>query len=208
MTQRGKFISIEGTEGVGKSTGLATIAEEVVKSGRKVVITREPGGTPTGERIRALLLDKTEQQMTPLTELLLMFAARSQHVETVIEPALARGDWVVCDRFTDSSYAYQGGGRLLGESVVAKLEALVLGDLRPDLTIILDIDVGEGLQRAATVSTADRFEAEELEFFERVRTAFVTRAASDDRFKLVDASRSLGEVKQEIAELVKEITGQ
>ena len=200
----GKFITLEGVEGVGKSTNLELISGFVKSGGYDVLVTREPGGTTLGERVREILLDKDEHGMTPMAELLLMFAARAQHVEEVIKPALARGTWVVSDRFTDSSYAYQGGGRQLGSEVVAALEHQVLGGFRPDLVIILDLDVQAGLERASKVSEADRFEAEEREFFERVRAAFVSRS-SEPGYHLVDAARPLIDVQADITTIIKEL---
>ena len=200
----GKFITLEGVEGVGKSTNLALISELVKSGGYDVLVTREPGGTTLGERVREILLDKDEHGMTPMAELLLMFAARAQHVEEVIKPALARGIWVVSDRFTDSSYAYQGGGRQLGSDAVAALERQVLGGFRPDLVIILDLDVQAGLERASKVSEADRFESEEREFFERVRAAFVSRS-SEPGYHLVDAARPLIDVQADIATIIREL---
>lgn len=199
---RGRFITIEGVEGVGKSTNLALIDKLIQERGYDVIVTREPGGTPTGERVREILLDKEEQQMTAMTELLLMFAARRQHVDQVIEPALARGAWVISDRFTDSSYAYQGGGRELGADTVAGLERFVLGDFNPDLTIVLDLDVETGLKRATTTTEADRFESEQKEFFERVRQAFLTRAAGD-RYRVVDTAQSIDAVQAEISQIIE-----
>jgi dTMP kinase len=200
----GKFITLEGVEGVGKSTNLALISEFVKSGGYDVLVTREPGGTTLGERVREILLDKDEHGMTPMAELLLMFAARAQHVEEVIKPALARGIWVVSDRFTDSSYAYQGGGRQLGSDAVAALERQVLGGFRPDLVVILDLDVQAGLERASKVSEADRFESEEREFFERVRAAFVSRS-SEPGYHLVDAARPLIDVQADIATIIREL---
>jgi dTMP kinase len=194
----GKFITLEGVEGVGKSTNLELISGFVKSGGYDVLVTREPGGTTLGERVREILLDKDEHGMTPMAELLLMFAARAQHVEEVIKPALARGTWVVSDRFTDSSYAYQGGGRQLGSDAVAALEHQVLGGFRPDL------DVQAGLERASKVSEADRFESEERAFFERVRAAFVSRS-SEPGYHLVDAARPLIEVQVDITTIIKEL---
>ena len=199
---QGKFITIEGVEGVGKSTNLQLIAELVKSAGHDVLVTREPGGSALGERIREILLDKEEHGMSPMSELLLMFAARAQHVEEVIKPALAMGTWVISDRFTDSSYAYQGGGRRLGHQVVAELELLVLQDFRPDLVIVLDLDVQAGLNRARKVSDADRFESEEGEFFERVRTVFLRRATQEG-YHLVDAGQPIGVVQADITQIMK-----
>jgi len=201
---KGKFITLEGVEGVGKSTNLEVISEFVKLGGNDVLITREPGGTTLGERIREILLDKNEKRMAPMAELLLMFAARAQHVEEVIKPALARGTWVVSDRFTDSSYAYQGGGRQLGSGAVADLERQVLGGFRPDLVIILDLDVQAGLERASKVSETDRFESEEREFFERVRASFVRRSG-EPGYHLVDAARPLINVQADITTIIKEL---
>ena len=169
------------------------------------MLTREPGGTQLAERVRDILLDKTEHGMTPMAELLLMFASRTQHVEELIRPALAQGKWVVCDRFTDSSYAYQGGGRDMGDEPVSALEQLILGDFRPDLTLILDLDVATGLGRATATTKADRFESEAQEFFEKVRAAFHRRAATSERYQLIDASGTLEEVQAEIRALMNEV---
>lgn len=201
---RGKFITLEGVEGVGKSTNLELISGLVNSGGHNVIVTREPGGTTLGERVRNILLDKEQHGMTPMAELLLMFAARAQHVEEVIKPSLARGTWVVSDRFTDSSYAYQGGGRQLGSEAVAKLEHQVLKGFRPDVVIILDLDVQAGLQRASKVSEADRFESEEQAFFERVRAAFISRSG-EPGYHLVDAARSLNDVQADITLIIKEL---
>jgi dTMP kinase len=199
---KGKFITLEGVEGVGKSTNLEVISEFVKSGGYDVLVTREPGGTTLGERVREILLDKNEYRMMPMAELLLMFAARAQHVEEVIKPALALGTWVLSDRFTDSSYAYQGGGRQMGSAAVAELEHQVLGNFRPDLVIILDLDVRAGLERASKVSEADRFESEEGAFFERVRASFVRRS-SEPGYHLVDAARPLIDVQAEIISIIK-----
>ena len=199
---KGKFITLEGVEGVGKSTNLKVISEFVKSGGYDVLVTREPGGTTLGERVREILLDKNEYRMMPMAELLLMFAARAQHVEEVIKPALALGTWVLSDRFTDSSYAYQGGGRQMGSAAVAELEHQVLGNFRPDLVIILDLDVRAGLERASKVSEADRFESEERAFFERVRASFVLRS-SEPGYHLVDAARPLIDVRAEIISIIK-----
>ena len=198
---RGKFITIEGIEGVGKSTNLALTESLINDLGQGVLVTREPGGTMTGERIRSILLDKDEQNMTAMTELLLMVAARRQHVDQVIEPALAAGTWVISDRFSDSSYAYQGGGRQLGMETVSALEDFVLGDFRPDLTIVLDLDVSTGLTRATSNASPDRFESEQREFFERVRKVFLDRA-SGDRYRVVDTSQSIEAVQSEISRII------
>ena len=198
----GRFITVEGVEGAGKSTNLKFIAGLISKAGKKVLITREPGGTMLGERIRDLLLDKSEDGVAPMTELLLMFAARAQHVKEVIRPALDRGEWVVCDRFTDSSYAYQGGGRELGAEPVRKMEQIVLGDFRPDLTILFDIDVAAGLERATRGTQADRFESEQRAFFERARKAFQDRAEANRPCHVIDASKPIDQVQAEITKIL------
>lgn len=197
--QRGKFLTIEGTEGVGKSTNLAFVRDWLVARGLEVVVTREPGGTPLAEEVRGLLLSKRDESVDETAELLLVFAARAQHLAQVIQPALARGAWVLSDRFTDATYAYQGGGRGLSKSVIEQLEQLVQGDLRPDLTLILDIDVELGLNRARQRGELDRFESETIGFFERVRAAYRQRAqVAPERYALVDAGKTLPEVQAEI----------
>ncbi len=205
MTQ-GRFITIEGVEGVGKSTNIALVKSLLEARGYEVLLTREPGGTPTGERIREILLDKDEQAMTAMTELLLVFAARSQHVSQVIMPALAAGQWVISDRFTDSSYAYQGGGRELGIEIVAALEAQVLADFRPDLTIVLDVDIATGLERATREAEADRFESEQASFFQRVRETFLTLAEAD-RYRVIDAGQPIEQVQVDLTEVIVEFIG-
>lgn len=203
----GKFITIEGGEGVGKSTQIQRLRDWLAQRGVDVVLTREPGGTPRAERIRALLLEQSEEPMPPVCELLLMFAARATHVENVIKPALARGAWVICDRFVDATYAYQGGGRGFDRSLIAALERAVLGDLRPDLTLLLDapIDVSEARarERNRAAGTADRFELEQRAFFERVRAAYLERArAEPERIAVVDVAGSLEEVAAAIQALL------
>jgi dTMP kinase len=171
------FITLEGPEGAGKSTNREYLAERLRAAGIEVVLTREPGGTPLAERIREVLLAPVDEVMNPDTELLLVFAARAQHLAEVIRPALARGAVVLCDRFTDSTYAYQGGGRGLSLERIATLETFVQGDLRPDLTLIFDLPVEVGLARASARGRLDRFELEGRTFFDAVRSAFLTRAA-------------------------------
>jgi len=195
----GRFITVEGGEGAGKSTNLDFVQQVLERSGKRVVRTREPGGTLLGEEVRGLLLGHREEGMDSTTELLLMFAARAEHIHKVIRPALQCGDWVLCDRFTDASYAYQGGGRGLDIGPVRILESLVQGDLRPDMTLLLDLPVETGLSRAGQRSVPDRFEQEDLEFFQRVRGAYRDRAAAEPhRFRVVDASRTLPEVQEQI----------
>jgi dTMP kinase len=201
---KGYFISLEGGEGAGKSTQNKRIVNWLSERGHVVIETREPGGTVISEQIRQLLLDTRNAGLNPVAELLLMFAARSQLVQEVIRPALADGKVVVCDRFTDASYAYQGGGRQLGAETVASLEKLVLGDLRPDLTLLFDLPVQTGMQRVAGRGAADRFEAESVRFFERVRNAYLARAAADpSRFQVIDASGNEDQVWEQVRNILQ-----
>jgi len=203
---KAKFLSLEGVEGVGKTTNLKFIAEYLTQAGISVVTTREPGGTPIAEKIRGLLLDHDEEVLANESELLLMFAARAQHLQQVIKPALAAGHWVVCDRFTDASYAYQGGGRAFGVEDIAWLEGFVQKGLTPDKTILLDLQVELGLKRAASRSTPDRFESEQKVFFENVRAVYLQRAkAEPERFCVVDASHTVEQVQQHIATYLDEL---
>ncbi|MDQ7912624.1 dTMP kinase [Pseudomonas sp. 102515] len=203
MTANGLFITLEGPEGAGKSTNRDYLAELLSASGREVVLTREPGGTPLAERIREILLAPAAEPMAVDTELLLMFAARAQHLAQVIRPALARGALVLCDRFVDATYAYQGGGRGVPVERIATLESFVLGDLQPDLTLVFDLPVDIGLARAARRGALDRFEQEQRAFFEAVRQTYLDRArAVPARYRLIDASRSLAEVQAELRALV------
>ena len=196
---KGKFITVEGTEGVGKSTNMAFIEEWLKNAGKELVITREPGGTELGEKLRNLLLDAKETSMCDDTELLLMFAARAQHLQEVIIPALDAGKWVLCDRFTDATYAYQGGGRGIAMSRIGLLEQWVQGDLRPDMTLILDLPVDVGLERAGKRSEPDRFELEKHDFFNKVRDTYLSRANEHpERYKIIDASPAIPEVQQAI----------
>ncbi|WP_349617868.1 dTMP kinase [Azotobacter salinestris] len=199
----GLFITLEGPEGAGKSTNREYLAEGLRAAGREVVLTREPGGTPLAERIRELLLAPSSEAMAVDTELLLVFAARAQHLTAVIRPALARGAVVLCDRFTDASYAYQGGGRGVPEQRIAILESFVQGDLRPDLTLVFDLPIEMGLARAAARGRLDRFEQEGRAFFEAVRQAYLRRAASDPaRYRVVDAGRPLADVQRTLDDLL------
>jgi len=203
MTGNGLFITLEGPEGAGKSTNRDYLAELLGAAGREVVLTREPGGTPLAERIREILLTPAAESMAVDTELLLMFAARAQHLAQVIRPALARGALVLCDRFVDATYAYQGGGRGVPTARIATLEAFVLGDLQPDLTLVFDLPVEIGLARAARRGALDRFEQEQRAFFEAVRQTYLERAAAvPERYRLIDASRSLAEVQADLRALV------
>ena len=200
---RGKFISIEGVEGAGKSTNIEAIKQYLVGKEIDFVVTREPGGTVLAEKIRRLLLHVSDDAPAELTELLLIFAARAQHIEKVIQPALENGRSVVCDRFTDATYAYQGGGRGLKTSVIAELESMVQGELRPDLTIILDLDPEAGLVRAKERGELDRFETEKDEFFEKVRSAYLDIATSNpDRCFVINAGQSIEQVRADIINLL------
>ncbi len=201
--KRGQFITFEGTEGVGKSTQLANAAEVLRGRGLEVVVTREPGGTPMAESIRELLLSPREEPVHETTELLLMFAARAQHLHTRILPALEAGQWVLCDRFTDATFAYQGGGRGVSQDRIAQLEQLVQGEVRPDHVILLDAPVEVGMARARHRGELDRFEQEAVSFFERIRATYLARAeAAPDRYHRVDASQPLADVSRDVAQLV------
>lgn len=202
--KRGCFISVEGIEGAGKSTQLRFIQQFLERAGKMVKVTREPGGTPVGEQVRELLLTSRPEGMVAETELLLLFSARVEHVAQVICPALNAGQWVLCDRFTDASYAYQGGGRGIPLARVAALEEWVLGDLRPDFTLLLDVPVELGLQRAATRhKPSDRFEQERASFFEQVRSTYLFLAEKHpERYHVIDASVALVEVQQAIEQIM------
>lgn len=203
MTGNGLFITLEGPEGAGKSTNRDYLAELLGAAGREVVLTREPGGTPLAERIREILLTPAAEPMAVDTELLLMFAARAQHLAQVVRPALARGALVLCDRFVDATYAYQGGGRGVPTARIATLEAFVLGDLQPNLTLVFDLPVEIGLARAARRGALDRFEQEQRAFFDAVRQTYLERAkAVPERYRIIDASRSLAEVQADLRALV------
>jgi len=202
----GLFITLEGPEGAGKSTNREYLAERLRDAGIEVVLTREPGGTPLAERIREVLLAPVDEVMHADTELLLVFAARAQHLAEVIRPALARGAVVLCDRFTDSTYAYQGAGRGLSLERIAALEAFVQGDLRPDLTLVFDLPIEIGMARASARGRLDRFELEGRVFFEAVRAAFLQRAAADpQRYLLVDAAQPLAQVQQALDGLLPQL---
>ena len=196
---RGLFITLEGPEGAGKTTNRAYLAEQLQAQGFAVALTREPGGTVLAEQIRAILLAPHDEAMAVDTELLLMFAARAQHLSQVILPALAEGKIVICDRFTDATYAYQGGGRGLDCSRIALLEQFVQGDLRPDITLLFDLPVADGMARAVARGKLDRFEQEQQDFFEKVRQAYLQRASDDpERFRLVNAQQALPEVQKSL----------
>lgn len=199
----GLFITLEGPEGAGKSTNREYLAERLREQGVDVLLTREPGGTPLAERIRELLLDPSDEPMAADTELLLVFAARAQHLQQVIRPALAKGSVVLCDRFTDATYAYQGGGRGLSIERIAQLEQFVQDELRPNLTLIFDLPVEVGLARAAARGRLDRFEQEGRGFFEAVRQAYLQRAAqAPQRYRVLDAGQSLAQVQADIDTLL------
>lgn len=201
---RGKFITLEGLDGAGKSTHLAHLVDLLRKQGRTVVQTREPGGTPLGEKLRALLL---ADPMHLETEALLMFAARREHIAQVIEPALARGDWVVCDRFTDASFAYQGGGRGLALEKLEILERWVQDGLTPDLTLLFDVPTEVALGRVQGMGRElDRFEQEKHDFFERVRAAYLARARKDERrIRLIDGSKSIPDIHKLLEQIASSV---
>lgn len=200
------FITVEGIEGVGKSTAAHMLHDLLLERNIPVTLTREPGGTKIGEQIRAVLLNLESEAMVSMTELLLLFAARAQHIEQVINPALASGQWVVCDRFTDASYAYQGGGREIAMQKIATLEQLVHSDLQPDHTLLLDAPVELGLQRAKQRGELDRIEQEQVEFFNRVRQTYLQLAEnSAERFHQFDAAKSLDEMRQWLTAFIDQV---
>lgn len=204
--RRGRFISVEGIEGVGKSSNIEVLVEHIQKAGYEVLTTREPGGTPVAEDIRVLLKERGDEPIPEIAELLLMFAARSLNVNNVIIPALAAGKWVVSDRFTDSSRAYQGGGRGIPMQTVDSLAEWVHGDVWPDLTILLDAPVDIGMARAGQRGAPDRIEREKHEFFERVRECYLGLALREpERFVVIDTTRSLAEVQLDVARLAQQL---
>jgi dTMP kinase len=203
---RGRFITLEGMEGAGKTSRIADLRAFLLQHGKTVVATREPGGTALGEKLRSLLLAPEHEPMTPLTELMLMFAARSEHLQQLILPALDIGQWVLCDRYIDASYAYQGAGRGLGNAPVAALEALLPPQAQPDLTLLLDLSVESGLTRAKQRGAADRFEQETIAFHQRVREAYLNRARQwPRRYCLINAALSPAEVCQAIEHAVERL---
>jgi len=205
MEKKGKFITLEGIEGAGKTTQLDVIRHCLEEQGIAVLTTREPGGSPVGEHIRALLLDPAGHGMTATTETLLLFAARAEHIAHKIQPALEQGTWVLCDRFTDATYAYQGGGRGVAPEHIAVLEEYVQGPLRPDLTLLFDLPAALGLARAGKRSAPDRFESEEERFFEGVRARYLALARSyPQRVRLIDAEAP---VEQVSAQVRKQVVG-
>ncbi|NOQ15401.1 MAG: dTMP kinase [Methyloprofundus sp.] len=198
----GRFITLEGGEGVGKTTNIAFIQSLLVANNIPLLLTREPGGTALAEKLRALLLDKEQEAIAEQAELLMMFAARTQHIKHVIKPALEQGNWVLCDRFTDATYAYQGGGRGMELSSIRWLEDFVQGDLRPDLTLLLDAPIQLGMKRAGQRAALDRFESEKMAFFEQVRQAYLSIAKQQpERVKVIDASVSLDNVQSQIEQV-------
>ena len=200
----GRFITIEGGEGAGKSTAQTFLADRLAARGISVLRTREPGGTPLAEAIRRNLLSLDEEAPVQMAELLLVFAARAQHLAKVIEPALQQGLWVLCDRFTDATYAYQGAGRGLSAELIGKLEALVQGDRRPDTVILLDMPPQIGLARAKARGALDRVEQEGQAFFERVRQGYLERAAAfPDRYVVIDAAEELSEVQASLEAMME-----
>lgn len=198
----GKFITLEGIEGVGKTTQLKYLQNWFAQKNIDAIVTREPGGGPVAERIRAIFLEKLPEKITPDTELLLLFAGRSQHLSTVIIPALQAGKWVICDRFTDASYAYQGGGRNISSERIAILESWVQGDLQPDLTLLLDAPVEIALSRAKQRGEIDRIEAEDHDFFSRVRDCYLERSQQHARYRVIDASQTVEMVQDQLNEVL------
>lgn len=200
----GRFITIEGGEGAGKSTAQAYLAERLAERGIAVLQTREPGGTPLAESIRQTLLSTDGEHPVEMAELLLVFAARAQHLAKVIEPALAAGQWVICDRFTDATYAYQGAARGLSADLIAQLETLVQGERRPDTVVVMDLSPEVGMTRAKQRGELDRFEREKPAFYSQVRNAYLARAQADpDRYQVIDAEQSLESVRQGLSKLVE-----
>lgn len=203
---RGKFITVEGIEGVGKSTNIAVLVERIRAAGHEVLTTREPGGTPFAEDIRDILMNRGDEPVPEIAEVLLMFAARSFNVSNVIVPALEAGTWVVCDRFTDSTRAYQGGGRGIPMATIDRIADWVHGDTWPDLTILLDAPVSIGMARAGSRSEPDRFEQEQHEFFERVRECYLQLAdAEPGRFTVIDTTRSIAHVSADVVTVVERL---
>ncbi|MDT8386796.1 MAG: dTMP kinase [Thiogranum sp.] len=202
----GRFITLEGGEGAGKSTNLEYIQTRLESAGIPVLVTREPGGTPLSEQIRKLLLDTGNTEMSSDAELLLMFAARAQHLKQLILPALLQGTWVLCDRFTDATYAYQGGGRGIDIERIAILEEWVQQGFQPDITLLFDLPVEVGLHRASKRGQLDRFEQEQQLFFERVRAAYLARAEQQpQRFRIIDADQSLDDVQSQLDAVVTQL---
>jgi len=207
--KKGYFITIEGIEGAGKSTVIKFIEKLLREKNIDLVLTREFGGTEIAEKIRKILLDHHQEKMHPNTEILLAFAARAQHLENLIIPSLNSGKWVICDRFTDTSYAYQGAGRGIDMKKIATLENFVQGKLRPDYTFLLDLDVHIGFARVKKFRELDRIEAEDIEFFQRIRSCYLERAKSEpERFIIIDAARPLTQVEEQITAGMQKIFNQ
>lgn len=203
---KGLFITFEGVEGAGKTTNIEYIAEKINDAGHEILLTREPGGTELGEAIRELLISKDFPEMHHNTELLLMFAARAEHLQKKIIPALEQGKWVLCDRFTDATYAYQGAGRDIDQGNIRALENLVQGSLRPDYTFLFDIDADIGLARAKSRGETDRFEQQHIDFFNRVRSQYLTMADENkSRYRIVQAQFDLATVQKQIDDLLSQI---
>ena len=203
---QGVFITFEGVEGAGKTTNIEYIAEKIKAAGHKILLTREPGGTELGEAVRELLISKDFPEMHYNTELLLMFAARAEHLQRKIIPALEQGKWVLCDRFTDATYAYQGAGRNIDQNSIQVLENLVQGTLRPDYTFLFDIDADIGLARAQSRGETDRFEQQHIDFFNRVRSAYLKMAEENkNRYRIVNAKFDLQTVQTQIDKLLSQI---
>ncbi len=206
QTAEGVFITFEGVEGAGKTTNIEFIANIIGEAGKQIVLTREPGGTQVGEAIRDILLSKELPEMHHDTELLLMFAARAEHLQRVIIPALKQGKWVLCDRFTDASYAYQGAGRGINLKRIEQLENWVQGDLRPDVTFLFDLDAETGLARARKRGETDRFEQQELDFFNKVREQYLNLAKQHpQRFRIIHAQHDLPTVQRQISQELDKI---
>jgi len=200
-----KFISIEGIEGAGKSTQLAFIQRYLSDNGKPLIVTREPGGTPLGEEIRSLLLTPTDTGMAVDTELLLMFSARAEHVARVIKPALEQGEWVISDRFTDATFAYQGGGRGISQQRISELANWTLKGLKPDLTLLFDLPVEVGQKRVLSRNQGvDRFEQEKLDFFQKIRTCYLERAKQEpNRIKVIDSSQSIADIQSQLVKILE-----
>ena len=206
MKARGKFITVEGIEGTGKSTNIDFVTGLIESRGIDVLRTREPGGTPMAEKIRQLLLDHGQEPVPDIAELLLFFAARSLHLRNTIVPALERGEWVICDRFTDATYAYQGGGRGIDSGRIRVLEDWLQQGFQPDMTLLFDLPVELGLKRAGKRGALDRFEQEQSAFFEQVREAYLQRAGqAAQRFRIIDAGQDLATVQQQLDHVIDEL---
>lgn len=206
MSNKPLFVTIEGSEGVGKSTAMKFLRKYLQGRSIDFIATREPGGTPLAERMRKILLDDHEEPLADITELLMVFAGRAQHIQEVIRPALDQGQWVVCDRFTDATYAYQGGGRLIFSDYIAQLESMVQGSLQPNITLLLDAPLSVGMARARSRSRPDRIEKEDMDFFERVRKKYLERAECfPKRFHIIDTNCPIANVQKQIVAVMDSI---